>query len=335
MAVETPTRSVPVAADWRENDAMRAVRQMAPLLIVVAALLALFAWRAPGFLSASNMIDLAQQISINAIIAFGITLTILIGGIDLSVGAVLALVGTLTAYILTSGEPTEPSAGRLAVALLAALGAALLVGVVNGVCAAKTKMPPFIITLAMMLVARGLAHSIAREPISIPSHETAFLSLGTGQVAGIPVPVLVMLAIFALAALLLHRTRFGQHLYAIGGNREAARFTGIPLPRLEISVYIICALLAGIAGLINTSQLFSAEPASGEGFELDAIAAAVVGGTSFTGGVGTMYGTLLGAIIIGILSKGLNQAGVHFSLQYIIKGAVILAAVYWDARRRR
>jgi ribose transport system permease protein len=143
-----------------------------------------------------------------------------------------------------------------------------------------------------------------------------------------------MLTLFAVVAVLLHRTRFGQHLYAIGGNREAARFTGIPIVRNEIIVYLICSVLAGLAGMIHTSQLYSAEPASGVMFELNAIAAAVVGGTSFTGGRGTMYGTLIGAIIIGILDKGLNQAGVHFSLQYIVKGSVILTAVYLDVRRR-
>jgi len=134
---------------------------------------------------------------------------------------------------------------------------------------------------------------------------------------------------------LLHRTRFGQHLYAMGGNREAARFTGIPLALIEIVVYVLCSLLTAVAGLINASQLYSAEPASGVGFELNAIAAVVVGGTSFTGGIGTMYGTLIGAVIIGILDKGLNQAGVHFSLQYMVKGLVILAAVYVDVRRRK
>lgn len=151
----------------------------------------------------------------------------------------------------------------------------------------------------------------------------------------IPVPVIIMLAIFLLAAILLHRTRFGQHLYAIGGNREAARFTGIAVARAEIKVYMICSMLAGVAGLINASQLYSAEPASGVGFELNAIAAAVVGGTSFTGGIGSMFGTLIGAIIIGILDKGLNQAGVHFSMQSIVKGLVVLAAVYFDVRRRK
>jgi ribose transport system permease protein len=155
-------------------------------------------------------------------------------------------------------------------------------------------------------------------------------------VAGwLPVPVLVTAAAFAATALLLHRTRFGQHLYAIGGNREAARFTGINLARDEVAVYALCSGLAGLAGLIHASQLYSAEPASGQGFELNAIAAVVVGGTSFTGGVGTIPGTMLGAVIIGVLDKGLNQAGVHYSLQYVVKGLVILGAVFLDVRRRR
>ena len=315
---------------------MRTVKQILPLAVAMAALLSFFGLWVPNFISAENMLDLIQQISVNAILAFGMTLVILIGGIDLSVGALLALVGTTTVYILTKGQLDEQNLWLLAASVLAGLGVAAGFGAFNGLCAAKTKMPPFIITLAMMLVARGAALRFNQgRPMHIPDHETVFLALGNGRLLGVvPVPVIVMLTLFALVTLLLHRTRFGQHLYAIGGNREAARFTGIPIVRNEILVYMICSLLTGLAGMIHTSQLYSAEPASGVMFELNAIAAAVVGGTSFTGGRGTMYGTLIGAIIIGILDKGLNQAGVHFSLQYIVKGSVILTAVYLDVRRR-
>lgn len=307
---------------------MRTLRQLATLALAVAFLLALFRVIVPQFLSADNLLDLAQQIAINAVLAFGMTLVILIGGIDLSVGAVLALVGTVTVWLL-------PHTG-VAVAAAAGLAVAATFGALNGVCAAKTKMPPFIITLATMLVARGCALRFNEgRPIAVPMSQEAFLALGNARIGGVvPVPVLVMAAAFAATAVLLHRTRFGQHLYAIGGNREAARFTGIPLARNEVAVYVLCATLAGLAGLIHASQLYSAEPASGQGFELNAIAAVVVGGTSFTGGIGTMPGTLLGAVIIGTLDKGLNQAGVHYSLQYIVKGLVILAAVYVDVRRR-
>jgi len=315
---------------------VRTVKQILPLAVAMAALLSFFGLWVPNFISAENMLDLIQQISVNAILAFGMTLVILIGGIDLSGGALLALVGTTTVYILTKGQLDEQNLWLLAASVLAGLGVAAGFGAFNGLCAAKTKMPPFIITLAMMLVARGAALRFNQgRPMHIPDHETVFLALGNGRLLGVvPVPVIVMLTLFALVTLLLHRTRFGQHLYAIGGNREAARFTGIPIVRNEILVYVICSLLTGLAGMIHTSQLYSAEPASGVMFELNAIAAAVVGGTSFTGGRGTMYGTLIGAIIIGILDKGLNQAGVHFSLQYIVKGSVILTAVYLDVRRR-
>lgn len=312
---------------------MNTLKRLTPLLIAIVLLLLLFRICVPNFLHPENLLDLTQQISINAILAFGMTLVILSGGIDLSVGALLALVGTTTVYFLTTGV----TALGLLLAVPAGLLVAGLFGLGNGVCASRSAMPPFIVTLATMLVARGAALSFNEgRPMHIPDSQTAFLALGNGRVFGvIPVPVLVMLLLFFGTALLLHRTRFGQHLYAIGGNREAARFTGIPVARIEMLVYVICSVLAGTAGMIHVSQLYSAEPASGVMFELHAIAAAVVGGTSFTGGRGTMYGTLLGAIIIGILDKGLNQAGVHFSFQYIIKGLVILGAVYIDVRRRK
>ncbi len=308
---------------------MRTVKQTAPLLAAILVLLAAFRIWVPRFLAVDNLLDLAQQISINAVLAFGMTLVILIGGIDLSVGAVVALIGTLTVWLL-------PHVG-LAGAVAAGLAAAMLFGAFNGACAALTAMPPFIITLATMLIARGLALRFNEgRPIAVPAGQDAFLALGNARVRdALPVPVLVMLMVFVVMAVLLHRTRFGQHLYAIGGNREAARYTGIPIARNEVAVYVACSLLAGLAGMIHASQLYSAEPGSGQNFELIAIAAVVVGGTSFAGGVGTMPGTFLGAIIIGILDKGLNQAGVHFSLQYVFRGVVILAAVYLDVQRRR
>lgn len=316
---------------------MRTIRQLLPLIAAIIVLLLLFRIWVPSYLAPENMLDLAQQISVNAIIAFGMTLVILIGGIDLSVGALLALVGTTTVFVLGFNTTGAESHLWLVTAVAAGLAVAAAFGGFNGLCAATTPMPPFIITLATMLIARGCALRFNEgRPMHIPDYATLLIGLGNGRLLGgaVPVPVLVMLVLFALAALLLHSTRFGQHLYAIGGNREAARYTGIPLVRTEIAVYVICSLLTAVAGLIHTAQLYSAEPASGMMFELNAIAAVVVGGTSFTGGRGTMFGTLIGAIIIGILDKGLNQAGVHYSLQYIVKGAVILAAVYVDVRRK-
>lgn len=309
---------------------MKHLRTYIPLLAAIALLLVIFAlWVPDGrFLTAGNLMDLAQQISVNAVLAFGLTLVILIGGIDLSVGAVVALAGVVCVSVLGSGGPL--------IGLAAGLGAATLLGTANGLCAARTQMPPFIITLATMLIARGLALGFNESrPLPIGEDQTFFLALGNARLGGwLPLPVVIMLVVFAGTALLLHRTRFGQHLFAIGGNREAARFTGIAIRTHETVVYALCGLCAGLAGMIHASQLYSAEPSSGTGFELNAIAAVVVGGTSFSGGIGAIPGTLLGAIIIGILDKGLNQAGVHFSLQYIVKGAVILTAVWLDVRRR-
>ena len=262
------------------------------------------------------------------ILAFGMTLVILIGGIDLSVGAVVALIGTLTVWLL-------PRVG-LAGAVPRAWRRPSVFGASTASAPRKTAMPPFIITLATMLVARGTALRFNEgRPIPVPASQEAFLALGNARV-------------------LRGRARAGAG--DGGGVRRDRRAApshpvrpaplrhrrqprggplhGIPLARNEIAVYVACSLLAGLAGMIHASQLYSAEPGSGQGFELNAIAAVVVGGTSFTGGIGTMPGTLLGAIIIGILDKGLNQAGVHFSLQYIVKGLVILAAVYIDVRRR-
>lgn len=322
-----------------DNDANPVIflRRIFPLLVAMAALLGIFQVWVPNFLSAANMIDLAQQISVNAILAFGMTLTILIGGIDLSVGAVIALVGTVTVAILSLGGGEPQTFFQFMVALFSGLGVALLFGGFNGICASKTGIPPFIITLATMQVARGCALRFNEgRPMSVPDSQQLYLSLGNGRLFEfLPVPVVIMLIIFVAMALLLHKTQFGRHLFAIGGNRTAAWLSGIPLLRRETVVYMICAVLAGVAGMIHSAQLYSAEPASGAGFELNAIAAVVVGGTSFTGGIGSMHGTLLGAVIIGILDKGLNQAGVHFSLQYVTKGVVILGAVYLDVLRQR
>lgn len=308
---------------------MRSLKSYLPLVIAIAVLLGVFRLWVPQFLSTDNLLDLAQQISVNAILAFGMTLVILIGGIDLSVGAVVALVGTVTVWLL-------PQAGLIP-SLAAGLAVAAIFGAANGTLAARTTMPPFIITLATMQIARGTALRFNRgQPISVPADATAFEALGNHRLFGVlPVPVVLMAATFAVSWVLLHRTRFGQHLYAIGGNREAARLVGIRLEAHETAVYILCGLFAGLSGLIHASQLYSAEPGSAVGYELNAIAAVVVGGTSFTGGIGSVAGTLLGAVIIGILDKGLNQAGVHFSLQSIVKGSVVLAAVYLDVRRRR
>lgn len=313
------------------RTSISSVQGLLPLLLAIAVLLILFSlWVPQGrFLRFDNLIDLAQQISVNAILAFGLTLVILMGGIDLSVGAVLAVAGVVSVSLLTPAGPV--------IALLGGIGIGALFGLFNGLFAARTLMPPFIITLATMLMARGFALGFNESrPLPVAEDQRLFLALGNERWWGwLPMPVILMFAVFVFSTILLHGTRFGQHLFAIGGNREAARLAGIAIALHEVLVYVFCGGCAGLAGMIHASQLYSAEPAAGQGYELNAIAAVVLGGTSFSGGLGSVPGTLLGAIIIGILDKGLNQAGVHFSLQYIVKGGVILAAVWYDVFRRR
>ncbi len=309
------------------------LRRLLPLVIAIIGLLVLFRCLYSNFLEPHNLLDIVQQISINAILAFGMTMVILIGGIDLSVGALLALAGTVTTYALI---PSGWHAG-LPLSLVAGFGVAALFGLFHGVAAAKTDMPPFIITLGTMLVARGLALGFNEgRPMPIPRNESFLLAIGNGLIGDtLPVPVIIMLSVYVLCAATLHFTVFGIHLYAIGNSRLAAIYSGIRVVRCEIVVYLMASLLAALAGLIQTSQLLNAEPDAGQGFELNAIAAAVVGGASLRGGRGAMTGTLFGAIIIGILNKGLNQAHVHFSYQSIIKGAVILAAVGIDSWKKK
>lgn len=304
-------------------------RAQIPILSATAGLLLLFGVWVPNFLTLENLVDIAQQNCVYAILAFGMTLVILIGGIDLSVGAVVALVGTVTTFTLLHGWP-------LPCAILGSFLVAGAFGLFHGFAISKGRMPAFIATLASMMVARGLAFGFnSGRPMSLPDTQTALLALGNGRLGGFfPVPVMVMLVLYGFMAALLHFTVFGRHLVAIGNSRSAAAFSGVRVERKEIAAYLGAAILTAFAGLVHASQLYGAEPASGQGFELNAIAAAVVGGASLKGGRGSMTGTLFGAIIIGILDKGLNQAHVHFSLQYIIKGSVILASVWLDARRR-
>jgi ribose transport system permease protein len=306
------------------------VRSLAPLLVSLAALLGFFSLLVPNFLAPSNLLDLTQQIGVNAILAFAMTLVILIGGIDLSVGALVALVGTVTTFALVRGLPLPAAAA-------AGIAVAGTFGLFHGLAVARTGMPAFIVTLASMQVARGLAFTFNQgRPLALPDEQTAFLAWGNGRWGDvIPYPLLWLLAVHAVMTLVLRRTVFGRHLHALGHSRTAAEISGIRVERREIQVYLIASFLTALAGFIHASQLYGAEPASGQGFELNAIAAAVIGGASLRGGRGTMTGTLLGAVIIGVLDKGLNQAGVHFSWQYIIKGGVILVSVWLDARRGR
>jgi ribose transport system permease protein len=281
----------------------------------------------PNFLSINNILNVLRQVSINALIAFGMTFVILTGGIDLSVGSILALTGAVTAGLMASG--VDPILAMM-VGLL--LGATL--GAINGLIIAKGKVAPFIATLATMTIYRGLTLVYTEgRPISGLGDSVTFQLLGKGYFLGVPIPVVTMIISFVVLYFILKKTTFGRRVYAVGGNEEASILSGINANRIKIYVYALTGLLAALASMILTSRLNSAQPTAGNMFELDAIAAVVLGGTSLTGGRGWIVGTLIGVLIIGVLNNGLNLIGVSSFFQQVVKGAVILLAVLIDRKK--
>lgn len=281
----------------------------------------------PSFMTTSNILNVLRQVSISALIAFGMTFIILTGGIDLSVGSTLALTGAIAATLLASGM--DPIL-TMCIALL--LGAIL--GAVNGIIIAKGKVAPFIATLATMTIYRGLTLVYTEgRPVSGLGDSVSFQMLGKGYFFGIPVPVVTTALAFAVLYFILHKTTFGRRVYAVGGNEDASRLSGINVDRIKIAVYSLTGMLAALSALILTSRLNSAQPTAGTSYELDAIAAVVLGGTSLTGGKGWIFGTLVGALIIGVLNNGLNLIGVSSFFQQVVKGAVILFAVLIDRKK--
>jgi len=279
------------------------------------------------FLSVDNLVNVGRQVSINAIIAAGMTCVILSGGIDLSVGSVMALSGTLVAGLMAAGVPPP-------LAIVLGLAAGLLCGVANGFFVAYSNMPPIIVTLATMGIARGLA-LIYTGGYPIDGLPDWFEFFGRGHVLGLQTPIAVMLLVFAMVYVLLDRTAIGRYIYAIGGNEQATRLSGIRVSRYKLLVYAISGFTASIAGLVLTSRLMSGQPNAGVSFELDAIAAVVMGGTAITGGRGSIIGTLIGALMLGVLNNGLNMMGVSPYLQNVVKGVIILLAIYISRERSR
>ncbi|MCZ4268790.1 ribose ABC transporter permease [Rhodobacteraceae bacterium G21628-S1] len=287
-------------------------------LIVVSIMMG---FASENFFSVSNIMNVLRQVSIVGILAVGMTFVILTGGIDLSVGAVMALSGTLAAGLMVN------MAMPGWVGLLAGLGVGVGLGLFNGAMVAWGRMPAIIVTLATMGIARGLGLLYSGGyPISgIPSWISWF---GIGRIGIVPVPVIAMVVIYALAWVLLQRTAFGRHVYAIGGNELAAKLSGVKTQFIKLTVYGISGLTSAFAALILTGRLMSGQPNAGVGFELDAIAAVVLGGTAIAGGRGLILGTLIGAVLLGILNNGLNLMGINPYLQDVIKGLIILLAIY-------
>jgi ribose transport system permease protein len=303
-----------------------AARQFGTLigLIVLSAVL----WAlTPHFLTVSNLLNIAQQTSINAIVAVGMTFVIVSGGIDLSVGSIVALSGVVLGTLLQDGVATP-------VAIAGALSIGAACGLLNGALVSWGSLPPFIVTLGMMSVARGAA-LVFTEGRPVSGFDEGFRSVATGSLAGVPAPIIVMMAVYLGAHVVLTRTTFGRYVYAIGGNEEATRLSGVNVRLQKTAIYGVSGLMSGVATIILTARLNSAQPIAGMMYELDAIAATVIGGTSLMGGVGTLAGTLVGALIMGVLRNGLNLLGVSSFLQQIVIGAVIVGAVLVDTLLKR
>jgi len=302
-------------------------------LIALTALCIVFSLLSDKFLTLENGWNVMRQISVNICIAVGMTLVVLTAGIDLSVGSVLALSGAVTAGLLKNGIAITSGDLFIGFTLLGGILAGIIVGAVlgyfNGFTITKFKVPPFVATLAMLTIARGLTMLWTKGfPISVLGDHFGYI--GTGWLLGIPVAVWISALVVFAAVVITRKTPLGRYIYAIGGNENAARLSGININRVKIIVYSLAGALAAIGGLIVTSRLDSAQPNAGISYELDAIAAVVIGGTSLSGGKGSIWGTVVGAIIIGVLNNGLVLLNVSPFWQQVVKGAVILIAVVID-----
>lgn len=280
-----------------------------------------------SFLSTKNMLQVLRQICINGLLAFGMTFVLIIGGIDLTVGSVVAISGVSVVMMLNSGVP-------LPVALIVALLLGAVVGLLNGGIIALTGMPPFIVTLSLQGTIRGIAYVIT-DGRSVSCDNAVFNAIGNGYLFGIPIPIYIVAFVMIVISILLYYTRFGRRMYAVGGNITAAGFSGIHVKKIMVQVYVLSGVLSALAGIILASRMYSGQPASGQAYESDAIAAAVLGGTSFNGGIGTVGGTLIGALVIGFLTNGLNLLHISSYVQMIIKGLVIIGAVGIDILKNR
>lgn len=278
------------------------------------------------FFTQKNAFNVLRQISTNLYLACGMTMVIILGGIDLSVGSIIALSGCVgAACVARYGLP-------IAVAIPAGLLVGLLFGIFNGIIISKTTIPPFIVTLATMNIAKGLAYVYTGgSPVRVVTKEWQFL--GAGYIGSIPTPVIILVVVLIITGLIMNKTKIGRHIYAVGGNAQAAQFSGINVQKVKFFVHAYSGLMAGLAGMVLASRMYSGQPTAGDGAEMDAIAAVVVGGTSMAGGSGKIGGTIIGGLIIGVLNNGLNLLNVNSFWQYVVKGVVILFAVYIDYLR--
>lgn len=294
------------------------------IFVVFIIICLILSFISPQFLTVSNWTIIITQVSINALLAFGVTFVIITGGIDLSLGSMVAVTGVMAAML------AHPDTFPVALPIFAGLLTGLLMGVFNGFIITKSKIAPFIVTLGTMTIGRGLALILSKgRPVSNLSDSFNFI--GGGDIFGIPFPIIVLIIIFIICTIILKKTILGRYIYAVGGNEQAARASGINVNQVKMAVYSISGILAGLAGILLTSRITTGQPNAGAGFELDAIAAAVIGGTSTSGGTGTITGTLIGVLLIGVINNGLDLLNVTSYYQQVVMGIIIIGAVVLDS----
>jgi ribose transport system permease protein len=309
------------------NGFRKVFKQYGGILSGMIVLIILFGFLNDSFFTTNNIINIILQVSIIAITAYGMTYVLLLGDIDLSVGSTIALIGTFAALGASWGIP-------FILLIPLSIIAALMLGAINGGLTAIAGIPSFIVTVATMGIFRGIAY-IVTDGTPIMIKNDVFLALGNGEFLFIPIPIWILILLLLVNHFVLTKTTFGRKIYITGGNKEAAVYSGINVVRLKIKVFMITAVLAGVSGMILASRLYSGQPNAALSYELDAIAAAVLGGTSLNGGYGTVVGTMIGALTIGVINNGMNLMNVPYFYQMVVKGLVILIAVYVDVRNKR
>ena len=323
MTSETARVKSPTLKRALMSDLLQTVGILPILILIVA----VFGFVAPNFFTEGNLLNITRQASINIVLAAGMTFVILTGGIDLSVGSMLG-----TTAVVAMVVSLDPAFAGLTIP--AALGAGLIMGLFNGLLVAGAGLPPFIVTLGTYTALRGAAYLLA-DGTTVINSDINFEWIGNSYLGPVPWLIIIAFAVIALCWFILRRTTLGVHIYAVGGNVQAARLTGIKVGMVLVFVYAMSGLLSGLGGLMSASRLYSANGNLGVGYELDAIAAVILGGTSFVGGIGTITGTLIGALIIATLNNGMTLMGVSYFWQLVIKGAVIIIAVLIDKYRTR
>ncbi len=327
MVSDSSTITVPAEAEPSTVTRVLTVLVNQSTLLVLLLLVTVTALLIPEFLTVNNLLNVLRQVSITGIVAVGMTLVIITGGIDISVGSTVALGGVAAVACLTAGFGVPLS-------IIFALVVGFAVGAINGGVIAYANVSPFVTTLGTMYIIRGMTLVITNGE-ALWGLPPEFARIGTGYLFGIPIPVLIMLSVYLAGFVLLRYFVFGRYVLAVGGDEEAARLCGIPVKGIKMFTYALCGMLAALAGVILAGRLGSAQPSVGASYELIAIAATVIGGTSLTGGKGTMIGTLIGTVILGVVSNALNLWGVASFYQTVIIGSIVLAAVLADKLRKK